>query len=205
MLQKLGDRIANCLDHAAEAERRAAGIVDARLRGDHERMAQRWRRLARSYQFIETLQSFLLDAEKARRGQTKVPMDFLDETAFDSAPLAAVAAAYAKAVEVQSGSVRAVIAKRIVELASAGERDPDTLCNAAVACCMRRPLLHEPEGRITYSVQRDGELWHWRVFTQGGVQVGHGATDDCVLSRGEAITFASDPAKVKDKVKDVEQ
>lgn len=51
---------------------------------------------------------------------------------------------------------------------------------------------------IKYSVQHKAGLWHWRVFGERGDQLGHGATDSGVLSRAEAINFATDPARIKD-------
>lgn len=41
-------------------------------------------------------------------------------------------------------------------------------------------------------------LWHWRVFMRRGAQLGHGATDDAILARAEALAFAGDPARDKD-------
>jgi hypothetical protein len=64
MLQKLGDHIANCLARAAEAERRAAEASDEAIRIDYEQRAKRWRHLASSYQFAESLDRFVLDADK---------------------------------------------------------------------------------------------------------------------------------------------
>ena len=66
MLHKLGDHIAGCYARAAEAERRAAQSPDETLRTDLEQMAQTWRHLARSYEFVESLERFLLDADRAR-------------------------------------------------------------------------------------------------------------------------------------------
>jgi len=69
MLQKLGDHIANCLALAAESERCAAEAPTEALRIDHERMAKTWRHLASSYQFVESLERFLIDADKAIHAQ----------------------------------------------------------------------------------------------------------------------------------------
>ncbi len=59
VLQKLGDYAAKCLARAADAERCAADPPDNPLRSDYEKMAQGWRRLASSYQFVESLEQFL--------------------------------------------------------------------------------------------------------------------------------------------------
>jgi len=66
VLQRLGDHIADALERAVAAERRARDATDAELRFDNERMAQSWRKLARSFQFIESLEQFLIDSQRHR-------------------------------------------------------------------------------------------------------------------------------------------
>jgi hypothetical protein len=66
VLQRLGDHIAEALEYAAAAERRAADTADPELRRDNIRMAQNWRLLARSFEFVERLEQFLLES---REGQ----------------------------------------------------------------------------------------------------------------------------------------
>ena len=61
------------------------------------------------------------------------------DTVFDPDALAVLTAAYEKAVREQGGSLQETIAKRIIELASEGERDPDRLCQGALALSMRKP------------------------------------------------------------------
>jgi hypothetical protein len=62
MLQKLGDHIKNCLDHAAEAKRRAHETADPTEKAGHLRLERRWIGLSRSYEFAESLEHFLLNA-----------------------------------------------------------------------------------------------------------------------------------------------
>jgi hypothetical protein len=62
MLQKLSDRIKNCLDRAADAKRRADETADPSLKAEHLRLGRSWVRLARSYEFAESLERFLLKA-----------------------------------------------------------------------------------------------------------------------------------------------
>ena len=64
MLQKLSDNIAECLSHAVEAQRRADEAADAATKQEFAEMADRWRRLADSYQFVERINHFL-DSTKA--------------------------------------------------------------------------------------------------------------------------------------------
>ena len=60
-------------------------------------------------------------------------------TVFDPDTLAVLTAAYEKAVREQDGSLHETIAKRIIELASEGELDPDRLCHGSLALSMRKP------------------------------------------------------------------
>jgi hypothetical protein len=66
MLQKLGDHIQACLDYAKKAERRAAETTDPDLKADYLALAGQWTHLARSYEFAESLERFLLDSQKAK-------------------------------------------------------------------------------------------------------------------------------------------
>jgi hypothetical protein len=66
MLQKLTGYIRDCLERAASAEARASSATDSRIKVDYLEMAKHWRQLARSYEFVETLERFLLDAERRR-------------------------------------------------------------------------------------------------------------------------------------------
>src|ERR1700733_2714062 len=61
MLQKLGDHIENCLTRADDAERRGLEMSDPEAKAESERMTKAWRHLARSYEFVESLERFLLD------------------------------------------------------------------------------------------------------------------------------------------------
>src|SRR5215469_3628822 len=66
MLQKIGDDIANCFARATDADRRAAEASSEDLRIDYERIAQTWRHLASSYQFVESLEPACLIPKKRR-------------------------------------------------------------------------------------------------------------------------------------------
>ncbi len=137
MLQKLGDHIANCLARATGARRRAAEASNEALRADSERLAKSWRHLAASYQFTESLERFLLDADKRKAALIPDPPSVAlfppPGIAFDPDSLAALTAVYGKAIEGQPTSAHERIAQRIIALASKGERDPDKLCNGAPA------------------------------------------------------------------------
>lgn len=66
MLQKLGDHIKACNEHAARAEQRAAEVDDPALKADYLALAAQWTHLARSYEFSVSLERFLLDSQKAK-------------------------------------------------------------------------------------------------------------------------------------------
>ena len=144
MLQKLGDHIAHCLANASLTELRASEASNETLRADYDSLAKTWRHLASSYQFVESLERFLLDADKARRAQPREPANenggrvlLVRSTAFDPETIAALIAAYNKAIEGQPASGRETIAKSIMELASEGEWDPHKLCLDALALIKR--------------------------------------------------------------------
>jgi hypothetical protein len=58
-------------------------------------------------------------------------------TAFNPETIALLSTAYERAIDGQPPSAHELIAKRIIELASQGERDPDTLCHGALALLKR--------------------------------------------------------------------
>jgi hypothetical protein len=66
MLRRLSEHIATCLELAARAEQRAKNASDPEVRADNERLAKSWRHIARTYEFIESLERFLLDIEKTK-------------------------------------------------------------------------------------------------------------------------------------------
>jgi hypothetical protein len=66
MLQLLGDHIKACQQRAIEAVNRAAITADPALRAEYSALADQWAHLARSYEFAESLERFLLDSQKAK-------------------------------------------------------------------------------------------------------------------------------------------
>jgi len=59
--------ISNCLEHAANAEQRALQSTDSAYRSDNELLAESWRHLARSYQFVESLGRFLSETDPSKK------------------------------------------------------------------------------------------------------------------------------------------
>lgn len=64
--KKLEDHIKACLKRASDAERRAAEVGDPDLKADYLALAAQWLHLARSYEFSESLERFLLDSQRAK-------------------------------------------------------------------------------------------------------------------------------------------
>jgi hypothetical protein len=73
MLQKLGEQITIALERAAAAERRAREATDTQLQLDNERMAHSWRLLARSFQYVESLERSLIDSQRQENLQPPEP------------------------------------------------------------------------------------------------------------------------------------
>lgn len=67
MLLKLGAHISNCLERAASADHRAVESTNSTTRSDNALLAQSWRHLARSYQFVESLERFLSETDRNKK------------------------------------------------------------------------------------------------------------------------------------------
>jgi hypothetical protein len=63
MLLRLSEHIQECYERALQAE--AAARLEPAAQLHHVEMAKRWRYLAHSYEFVESLERFLLDLDKA--------------------------------------------------------------------------------------------------------------------------------------------
>jgi len=72
VLERLSDHIRSCYERAEQAERRAAEADEPQKSQDLQ-LAKWWAHLARSYEFVEGLEGFLLetDDEAKRRATTK--------------------------------------------------------------------------------------------------------------------------------------
>jgi hypothetical protein len=64
MLQKLGDHIAACLKRADQCKAAAAAATDPTIRSQLSDLEVQWRHVAKSYEFIASLEQFLVDAQK---------------------------------------------------------------------------------------------------------------------------------------------
>ena len=63
----------DCWRQAAEAEHQAAQITDRHLKAVYSRIAHQWTDLARSYEFVDSAEQFLLDAEQTRDANSRQP------------------------------------------------------------------------------------------------------------------------------------
>ena len=84
MLLKLSSHISNCLERAVNAEQRALQAADPTTRADNVMLAQSWRHLARSYQFVESLERFLADTGRIKNDV--IPPEMLDIVGEPPAP-----------------------------------------------------------------------------------------------------------------------
>jgi hypothetical protein len=62
-----------CWRQAAEAEIQAAKITDQYLKAVYLRIAHQWSALARSYEFAESAEHFLLDAKRIKDANSQQP------------------------------------------------------------------------------------------------------------------------------------
>jgi hypothetical protein len=62
-----------CSRQAAEVEIQAAQIADQHLKAVYLRIAQQWLALARSYEFADSAEHFLLDAKRTKDANSRQP------------------------------------------------------------------------------------------------------------------------------------
>ena len=63
-LQKLGDHIRQCYERAAESAELASTERDERMKEKLLKIESTWIHLAKSYEFVQSLETFLLDAHR---------------------------------------------------------------------------------------------------------------------------------------------
>jgi hypothetical protein len=79
MLQRLGEYISACLQRADECRKTASSETDDRVRSQLLDLEQQWHHVAKSYEFIETLERFVLDSHPVPPEVEKLPKDFPPE------------------------------------------------------------------------------------------------------------------------------
>jgi hypothetical protein len=64
MLQHLSGDVQLCLEHAADCDRIAADMSHPRSKQEYLTLARRWRKLAQSFQLVDAIDLYLMDAQK---------------------------------------------------------------------------------------------------------------------------------------------
>ena len=75
MLQRFGEFISACLQRADECSKAAASETNDRVRSQLLELEQQWQHLAKSYEFIETLERFVLASHSLPPEVEKLPKD----------------------------------------------------------------------------------------------------------------------------------
>jgi hypothetical protein len=75
MLQKLSVHIAACHSRAADCRQRAEQTNDAAARTEFLDLETGWRHLAGSYEFVESLERFLLSAGAGKHPSQDIAID----------------------------------------------------------------------------------------------------------------------------------
>jgi hypothetical protein len=91
MLQKLGRHIAVCEERAADCRRRVVETSDPEGKAELLNFERSWTHLARSYELVESLERFLLNAHKSRteKWNTMIQLDSTKAKALDNVKCAA--------------------------------------------------------------------------------------------------------------------
>jgi hypothetical protein len=63
----------SCWRQVAEAEKQAAQITDKHLKAVYLRIVDHWSALARSYEFVDSAEHFLLDAKRTKDANSRQP------------------------------------------------------------------------------------------------------------------------------------
>jgi hypothetical protein len=79
MFQRLGEYVSACLQRAGECRKAAASETDDHIRSQLLDLEQQWQHIAKSYEFIETLERFVLASHFLPPEVEKLPKDFPPE------------------------------------------------------------------------------------------------------------------------------
>jgi len=132
MLQNLAAEIINCYQRARQAREKADRAINDDFKADFLAAEGRWLALAHSYELQHRLSRTVAEFDRRRKAGSITRMLREQGVAFDPDDVARLTIAY-DAVLHQLGLVdredgtTLMVAKRIVDLASLGERDPERL------------------------------------------------------------------------------
>ena len=135
MLNKLSERIRACLENAEHCASKAAAQPDgSTFKQDYLYLEKSWRSLARSYQLGEQLTDFTYET----RRRTSAPITpFLRGQAFEPETVEAMGKALVTTCESlglsdRNDAMTKLVAKKIIELAQRGIKNPTALRFAAM-------------------------------------------------------------------------
>lgn len=136
MLENLSENVRECYRHAEDCERQASLQTDPALRQDFLDTAARWVKLARSYELSERLSRFTF-----KPNRIVVPSSRMRDGVFDDEITKIMGEAFDAACALLgdiSKNQREAIADRIIDAATAGERDPNRLRDAGMAALRKQ-------------------------------------------------------------------
>jgi hypothetical protein len=152
MLQNLAADIINCYERARQAREKADRAINNDFKADFLAAEDRWLALARSYELQHRLSRTAAELDRRRKAGPINRMLREQGVVFDPADVTRLTIVY-HAVLHQLGLVdredgaTLMVAKRIVDLATLGERDPERLTAATVETlsrrCSRLPMLRQ--------------------------------------------------------------
>jgi hypothetical protein len=144
MLNNLSEQIRDCLQHAEDCARKAAAQPDgSQLRQDFLDMERRWLVLVQSYDLTQRLGDFSGEAKRRASNlysdgqRTAVITPFLQGQAFDPETVEAMGKAFVTTCETlglsdRTDAMTKLIAKKIIEMAQRGHKNPTALHLAAI-------------------------------------------------------------------------
>jgi hypothetical protein len=132
MLQNLAAEIVHCYERARQAREKAERALNDQFKADFLDAERRWMALAHSYERQQQLSRTVAEFARRRNAGAIVRMLREQEGAFDPDVVARLDIAYHAALDHlglidREDGMTLLIARRIIELATLGERDPERL------------------------------------------------------------------------------
>jgi hypothetical protein len=137
MLQYVSAEIIYCRERARQARERAEAATETEAKRDHLAAEERWLALARSYQLQTRLSTMLHEHEHCNGTASIARKSGVEGRAFDPEVVAILGSAFSAVfadlgLSDRDDEVALRAARRIIELAAAGERDPERLRVATI-------------------------------------------------------------------------
>jgi hypothetical protein len=138
MLQNLAAEIINCYERARQAREKADRAINNEFKVEFLAAEGRWLALAHSYERQHQLSRTVREFDRRRNAGAITRMLWERRHAFDPDEIARLDIAYHAALNQlgiadREDGATLLVAKRIIDLASEGERDPERLTAATVA------------------------------------------------------------------------